>query len=348
MASLTVIRPGMLTTVQDLGRWGLSDGRAGGGADGRVLTPARQSPGRQPEDAAALEITLIGPELQFDADGGLCRRGRRRSGSRSVMLRCPCTRRSRSRPASGFVSGRARAGTRATLAVRGGFDAARVLAAAPPAWSAAMGPLGGRALKAGDILPLGHAPACRRPRPRGLPLPLPAGGARLRVIPGPHARDVHVAALSRRCTERDSRSRRNRTGWAIGWKVRASNTADRRGHPVRRDADRIAPGPGVRPADPADGRSPDDGRLSEDRHRDHGRPADRRSARAGRLDRIRARARARPRSTPCVTGARRLRGGDDGDLDARLRSARSGPIAFTATRRSRRSRRSRSAAPPTG
>jgi allophanate hydrolase subunit 2 len=49
-----------------------------------------------------------------------------------------------------------------------------------------MGPLGGRALMAGDVLPIDED-VSRDPETEALPgLPLPAGGARLRVVAGPH------------------------------------------------------------------------------------------------------------------------------------------------------------------
>jgi allophanate hydrolase subunit 2 len=47
-----------------------------------------------------------------------------------------------------------------------------------------MGPFGGRPLKAGDVLPIGDAKS--DPAADGSALPLPDGGARLRVLLGPH------------------------------------------------------------------------------------------------------------------------------------------------------------------
>jgi len=48
-----------------------------------------------------------------------------------------------------------------------------------------MGPFGGRALKAGDVLPVASAPLSP-PSSSGAPLMLPEGGARLRVVPAVH------------------------------------------------------------------------------------------------------------------------------------------------------------------
>ena len=49
MQSLKVVRPGMLTTIQDLGRWGAqSMGVPVGGPMDEVLARARQPAGWQP------------------------------------------------------------------------------------------------------------------------------------------------------------------------------------------------------------------------------------------------------------------------------------------------------------
>src|SRR5262245_61130822 len=63
-AALRVIKPGMLTTVQDLGRRGLARyGVAPGGAlDRRALILGNRLLGNDPGEAG-LEITLVGPEL---------------------------------------------------------------------------------------------------------------------------------------------------------------------------------------------------------------------------------------------------------------------------------------------
>ena len=64
MLALSVVRAGMLTTVQDLGRWGfLASGvPVAGPMDEYSHRLANRLVGNDPS-AAALEITLIGPEL---------------------------------------------------------------------------------------------------------------------------------------------------------------------------------------------------------------------------------------------------------------------------------------------
>ena len=68
-AALTVIKPGMLTTVQDLGRHGYQGlgVPVSGPMDAYSHRLANQVLGNDPM-AAALEITLLGPELAADGD----------------------------------------------------------------------------------------------------------------------------------------------------------------------------------------------------------------------------------------------------------------------------------------
>src|SRR5574341_322117 len=67
--SIEVLRPGFLTTVQDRGRFGYQKFGvpAGGAVDGVALRVANVLVG-DPQGAAALEITALGPQLRFLAD----------------------------------------------------------------------------------------------------------------------------------------------------------------------------------------------------------------------------------------------------------------------------------------
>ncbi len=69
LGALRILKPGLLTTVQDLGRWGHQvDGvPVAGPMDAFSHRLANQLVGNDP-DAATLEVTLIGPELVVDAD----------------------------------------------------------------------------------------------------------------------------------------------------------------------------------------------------------------------------------------------------------------------------------------
>ena len=185
MASLRVIRPGMLTTVQDLGRWGHQESGVpvAGPMDWYSHRRANRLAGN-PDSAAALEVTLLGPELESDSDIVCAVAGAEfvlTVGGAAVEAD-----RAFVAPAGVRVRfGARRAGTRATLAVRGGFDVPQTLGSRATSLVSRMGPFGGRALAAGDVLPIGQ-PVQGAGRPAGRAMKLPAGGARLRVLLGPH------------------------------------------------------------------------------------------------------------------------------------------------------------------
>jgi biotin-dependent carboxylase-like uncharacterized protein len=70
------------------------------------------------------------------------------------------------------------------LAVRGGLDVPAVFGSRATSVVARLGPLGGRPLMAGDVLPIGESSVSTQAA--GSPLALPDGGARLRILGGPH------------------------------------------------------------------------------------------------------------------------------------------------------------------
>ncbi|HJR60265.1 MAG TPA: biotin-dependent carboxyltransferase family protein [Vicinamibacterales bacterium] len=227
MTAMTVVRAGMLTSVQDLGRWGQQHlgVPVAGPMDWYSHRLANAVLGN-PADAAALEITLMGPELVTDTETVCAIAGAEfeaLAGERRV------------RPAEPFVLragerlrfGGRLAGTRATLAVSGGFTPPAVLGSRSTSLVSHLGPFGGRALKIGDVLPIAP-PAIVVRRYFGRPLLLPLGGARLRVVPGPHetrftehARDVF--AQSRYIVTPDS----NRMGYRLdGPRLEHADAAD--------------------------------------------------------------------------------------------------------------------------
>src|SRR5437667_12682982 len=66
MTTVHVIRPGMLTTVQDRGRWGLqSRGVPVAGPMDPFSHRLANALVRNDPAAATLEVTLLGPELEF-------------------------------------------------------------------------------------------------------------------------------------------------------------------------------------------------------------------------------------------------------------------------------------------
>ena len=152
--SLRIAKPGLLTTVQDTGRWGLQHlGVVPCGAMDRVaLALANALVGNRPGEAA-LEITLLGPQIEFADDSLVALCGAEFDASvgeaglprdRPVFL-----------PAgSGLTLRRAARGTRAYLAIAGGIAVEPLLGSRSTCLPAKFGGLEGRALRSGDLLPL--------------------------------------------------------------------------------------------------------------------------------------------------------------------------------------------------
>lgn len=152
--SFTVLRPGLLTTVQDLGRHGYQkDGILVSGAmDAVALRTANLLVGNV-EEAAGLEISLLGPRIRFEADHLLALTGANLSPTiegRPVGLNRPVW----VRAGTELAFGAPVLGSRAYLAVAGGLDVAPVLGSRSTYLRAGFGGLHGRALQAGDVLPV--------------------------------------------------------------------------------------------------------------------------------------------------------------------------------------------------
>jgi antagonist of KipI len=195
MGTMTVLRPGMLTTVQDLGRWGRQHlgVPVAGPMDWYSHRLANAVLGNAP-DAATLEITLLGPELLTDADASCAVTGAEfevTAGEDRVRTGEPFLLRAGQR----LRFGTRISGSRATLAVSGGFAVLPVLGSRSTSLTSRLGPFGGRALKAGDVLPIAGAPPLGR-RHQGRALAMPSGGARVRVMLGPHEAHFSDAARS--------------------------------------------------------------------------------------------------------------------------------------------------------
>lgn len=185
MGTMTVLRAGMLTTLQDLGRWGRQHLGipVAGPMDWYSHRLANAILGNS-ADAAALEITLLGPELVSDVETVCAVAGAEfelTAGDRRVRMSEPFVLRAGER----LRFGSRLSGARATLAVGGGFTVPPVLGSRATSLSSRIGPLGGRALRVGDVLPIGSPGAVIR-RHSGRRMHLPRGGARVRVMMGPH------------------------------------------------------------------------------------------------------------------------------------------------------------------
>ncbi|HKF68601.1 MAG TPA: biotin-dependent carboxyltransferase family protein [Vicinamibacterales bacterium] len=191
MPSVYVVKPGLLTTVQDRGRWGSQSlgVSVSGPMDSYSHRLANAIAGND-AGAATLEVTLSGPELEFDDTRTVAVTGA--EFELSVDGR-PVAMRSALDVGAGSVLrfGRRVRGTRAYVAISGGITTPRALGSRSTHLPSALGGLDGRALRAGDRLPLGEPLQSPRPVRRSQPVEssstwtLPDGRATLRVLPGP-------------------------------------------------------------------------------------------------------------------------------------------------------------------
>src|SRR5262245_31151274 len=147
--SVRVLRPGLLTTVQDRGRHGHQHiGLCPGGAMDTVALALANALVGNPPGVAALEITVIGPELQFERDTLVALCGAEFLGG------FPHNRPVLARAGSRLAVGRAERGARAYLAVAGGLYIEPVLGSCSTYLPGHFGELEGRALRHGDVLHL--------------------------------------------------------------------------------------------------------------------------------------------------------------------------------------------------
>jgi biotin-dependent carboxylase-like uncharacterized protein len=194
-ATLHILKPGLLTTVQDLGRYGhqASGVPVAGPMDAFSHRLANQLAGND-AGAATLEITLIGPDLIVDADTTIAITG--------AQFEVTCDDRPVIAGESFAVSkgqrvrfGRIVEGARAYLAVAGGVQTAPVLGSRATHLVSHMGGVNGRALVAGDRVPIADG-VQGGPVRKSSGLTLPSmGRALLRVMPGPQAGWFQADAL---------------------------------------------------------------------------------------------------------------------------------------------------------
>ncbi len=156
---LDIKKPGMLTTVQDTGRWGhqSSGVPVAGAMDLRALRLGNEMLGNEP-NAAALEVTLLGPEIRVEGYGaavfagaelGFSVNGERIGSWQAVVL------------SDGDVisfKGPQGKGCRGMLCFAGGVNVPPVMGSRSTHTRAKMGGVDGRALKSGDVLPTGELP----------------------------------------------------------------------------------------------------------------------------------------------------------------------------------------------
>jgi antagonist of KipI len=157
MSLIEVRAPGLLTTVQDLGREGFGHMgvSASGAADPVALRIGNRLVGNA-EGAPALEMTLIGGAFVFPeravvalagSDFGAALDGKCVEMWSSIEIR----------PEQTLQLGPTRSGARCYLCVRGGIDVKLFLGSASTHLLSGLGGFQGRALRRGDVLKIGTA-----------------------------------------------------------------------------------------------------------------------------------------------------------------------------------------------
>lgn len=174
--AIKVISPGLSTSVQDLGRPGYYHlGIPEGGGMDRFATVVANLLVGNPEGAALLEATFLGPELEFTAPAVVAVTGAvmppKVNGVEQPQWESFAVK-AGDRLSFGFL----KEGARAYIAVSGGIDVPVVLGSRSTYVLGALGGFQGRVLKAGDELPVGEGAG----RPG---VALAAGHRRAQVVP---------------------------------------------------------------------------------------------------------------------------------------------------------------------
>ena len=184
--ALEILKPGLSTTVQDLGRPGYYHlGIPESGAMDKFSLAAANLLVGNPEGAAGLEAVFQGPQIRFDRDAVVAVCGARMPPKVDGVEQPNWTSfavKSGQTLSFGFL----KSGARAYIAVAGGVDVPVVLGSRSTYPLGALGGFEGRALKAGDRVEVGAQPRGAKPG-RSVPPKLRlevSGTPELRVLPG--------------------------------------------------------------------------------------------------------------------------------------------------------------------
>jgi antagonist of KipI len=222
-----VLKPGLQTTVQDLGRYGF---REFGVSPSGAMDPFSLQIGNllvgNDLGEAALEATLIGPALLALQDVSIAICG----GNLSPKINeqeIPLWKSSVIKKGQTLSFGKLKEGARTYISVAGGIDVPFVLNSKSTYLTGKFGGYEGRALKKGDIL-FGN-PLTRRNRFLHTKLiPRYTNPLSVRVIIGPHTGNFTAAGLETFLTKEYSiTAQSNRMGYQLtGPKIEHSSTAD--------------------------------------------------------------------------------------------------------------------------
>jgi biotin-dependent carboxylase-like uncharacterized protein len=185
VSTLLIRDAGPLTTVQDLGRAGYL--RVGipesGPMDAEAFVLGNRLVGN-PDGAAALECTLIGPRVEFTDERAVAVTGAAMAVDLNGADR-PRWQTFRVRPGDVVRLGPARTGVRAYLAIAGGIDTPPAMGSRATYLRGQLGGFGGRALRKADQVPLGPARWEGERRVRAGRVRDDSAGPEIRVVLGP-------------------------------------------------------------------------------------------------------------------------------------------------------------------
>ncbi|RMH24582.1 MAG: biotin-dependent carboxyltransferase [Planctomycetota bacterium] len=204
MPSLRVIEPGLFTTVQDLGRTGHSAiGVPPSGAFDALSLIAGNRLLNNPDHAAALECTLLGPTVTLDRDAWVCLTGapcpNARIAASDFGRPLPWCEPTRIHAGELMRFGGLSDGARSYLCVSGGLDVPLVLNSRSTLATAGFGGHHGRPLRKDDTIPLTTADHRPRSPSNNLHnfLRSQLGRRTLRIVPSLHAERFPADALDR-------------------------------------------------------------------------------------------------------------------------------------------------------
>ncbi len=186
---LNILSPGMFTTVQDLGRFGHQDlgVPVAGALDPISLRLANALVGN-PENTGALEIRIMGPSLQIEADAvrvALCGTDAEIEVSGTPPRRVPSGQSIRLRRGDVVQISAIPDTSCCYLAVEGGFDLPAPFASQSTYVRGGFGGYLGRALQKGDQLPLTEDSVSAHPEMRLNEFPVIDSPGAIRVVLGP-------------------------------------------------------------------------------------------------------------------------------------------------------------------
>lgn len=214
--SLTVVSPGLLSTIQDLGRFGFAHFGvpAAGAADQVALRLGNVLVGN-PQGSAAIEMTLTGGTFSVDArtlvaitgsDFQASISGRMIDPWRSVIVQ----------PGEAISFAATRGGARSYLCIQGGIAVEPVMGSRSTHVAGGFGGLDGRPLRRGDVVPIGDRASTviselRRVRPEVVEYL--SRRSPVCVTAGPQISSFPAGGIDRLCTnELTVREESNRMG----------------------------------------------------------------------------------------------------------------------------------------